>query len=354
MNMNSRDRILAAINHQRPDRLPTDIWATPESWAKLRKHFGEGTDILAALHIDGFAGGWPKYVGPALPAVGPNEQIDYWQIRRKTMTYDQGEYCELACCPLAKAQTIDDIEAYPWPQADWFDCTGMAQTFRQAREKQAVQVGYQAPFFYHNLLRGLELSLMDPLVEPEFTQHLMERITESFLAIHRRIFEACEGLIDVTQVTDDLGMQTGPMISLATFRTFYKPCMKRMIELAREFGIKVMHHDDGAMRMFLPDLIEIGIDILNPIQWRCPGMECAGLKRDFGKQLCFHGGIDNQQTLPFGTPEAVRKEVREVIDALASDHTGYIFAPCHNIQVVSPVENVIAMYDEAWKYGKLA
>ena len=166
------------------------------------------------------------------------------------------------------------------------------------------------------------------------------------------MFEACEGLIDVTQVTDDLGTQNGPMISPRTFREFYRPHMQRFIDLAHSFGIEVFHHDDGAIRAFIPDLVEMGIDILNPMQWTCPGMELEGLKRDFGGDLCFHGGIDNQRILPFGTPDEVRAEVRHNIDALASDRTGYILAPCHNIQPITPVENIVTMYDEAWKYGK--
>jgi len=351
--MNSRERMLAAINHQRPDRIPTDIWATPETWAKLRRHFGETADLRSILHIDGFAWAAPKYIGPELPPVGVGETINYWQIRDKAINYGGGEYSETSQSPLASAQTIDDLEAFPWPRREWFDFSVMAEPLRQGQQKQATQVGYQAPFYYHNQLRGLEQSLIDPLVDPEFTHHLLGRLTDSFLSIHRGMFEACGHLLDVTQVTDDYGMQTGPMISMETFGAFYKPCLKKMIDLAKEFGIKVFHHDDGAMRAFLPELIELGIDILNPVQWRCPGMECDGLKRDFGKKICFHGGIDNQQTLPFGTASDVRKEVRAVIDALAGDGTGYIFAPCHNIQVVSPVENVIAMYDEAWKYGKL-
>jgi uroporphyrinogen decarboxylase len=193
---------------------------------------------------------------------------------------------------------------------------------------------------------------MDPLIEPEFTHHLLERMCDFIYRYHRRMFEACEGLMDLAEVADDYGMQTGPMISLGTFRTFYKPHVQRFIDLAHEFGMKVFHHDDGAIRAFLPDLVEMGMNVLNPIQWRCPGMEAEGLKRDFGRALTFHGGVDNQQTLPFGSVEDVRAEVRQLIDTLACDKTGYILAPCHNIQAVTPVENIVAMYDEAWQYGK--
>lgn len=166
------------------------------------------------------------------------------------------------------------------------------------------------------------------------------------------MFEACAGLIDVAQVTDDLGSQAGPLISLKVYREFYRPHHERFIKLCHEFGIKVFHHDDGSCRAFLPDLVGLGIDLLNPIQWTCPGMDMAELKREYGKRVCFHGAVENQKILPFGTPAEVRAEVRHCIDSLASDGTGYILAPCHNLQVVTPVENIIAMYDEAYTYGK--
>ncbi len=352
--MNARERILAAIKHQPADRIPTDIWATKEVWAKLRTHFGEGVDIVAALHIDGFAGVGAEYVGPPLPAMAEGESVDLWGIRTKRIVYDGGDYDEQSLNPLGKAQTIDDLNAYAWPTSDWFDYSKMRAKAEQVRQAQVVACGYMAPFYYHNLLRGLEQSLIDPLEAPEFTHELIRRICDFFYAHHRRMFEACEGLIDTAQVTDDLGSQTGPLISLPLYREFYAPHHRRFIDLCHEFGIKVFHHDDGNCRPFLPLLVDMGIDILNPIQWRCPGMDMRDLKAQFGKRICFHGAVDNQQTLPFGTPEDVRSEVRRCIDTLASDGTGYILAPCHNLQAVSPVENILAMYDEAWRYGKMA
>jgi len=216
---------------------------------------------------------------------------------------------------------------------------------------------------------------MDPHDDPEFTRHLLKRLCDFFYEQHYRMFEMCKGLIDVAQVTDDYGSQTGPMISLVAFREFYKPHLQRFIDLCHGFGIKVFHHDDGGIRPFIPDLVEMGIDILNPVQSVCPGMERAGLKRDFGRALCFHGSIENQRPfdfaqgavslvepriLPYGTPEDVRADVRDAIDTLASDGTGYrrrgslaraLLAPCHNLQAVTPIGNIIVMYDEAFRYG---
>ncbi len=350
--MDSRERVLAAFNHERLDRVPTDIWATPEVWDRLKACFGGEADVRAKLHIDGMASVEPSYVGPKLPTVAEGETVDFWGIRTKKTKYAMGAYDEMTVNPLSDARTVEDLERYAWPKADWFDYSGMRAAAKAGRESQVVMSGYMAVFFQHNKLRGLKASLVDPYVRPEFTRLLLGEISDFLYEQHRRMFEACDGLVDVTQVTDDFGTQAGPMISLKVFREFYRPHMQRFIDLAHSFGVKVFHHDDGAIRLFIPDLIEMGVDVLNPLQWTCPGMELEGLKREFGASFCFHGGVDNQRALPFGTPEEVRQEVRHCIDALATDKTGYILASCHNIQPVTPVKNITAMYDEAWKYGK--
>jgi len=128
--------------------------------------------------------------------------------------------------------------------------------------------------------------------------------------------------------------------------------MKRVIDLVHQAGGFVFHHTDGASRKIIPDMIEAGIDLLNPIQWRCPGMEREGLKKDFGDKIVFHGAVDNQYTLPFGTVEEVIQEVRDNIRILGYDG-GYILAPCHNIQAVSPPENITAMYAAGYTEGWL-
>ena len=350
--MTSRERYLAAINRRPVDRVPLDIWATEETWAKLRAHFGSEEEARRSLHLDNVARIGPAYVGPPLPPAPEGETVDMWGIRAKPVAYDGGVYQEWSFHPLAAAQTIDDLEAYRWPQADWFDYSNMKAAAEEQHKTSVVQCGYMAPFFFHNLLRGLEISLMDPLAAPEFTRHLLSRLCDFFYEHHRLMFEACDGLIDMAEVTDDLGCQTGPLISLDVYREFYARDHKRFIDLCHEFGVKAFHHDDGGMRPFLPDLVEMGIDILNPVQWACPGMDMVELKAEFGQRICFHGAVDNQRILPFGTPEEVRAEVRHCIDSLASDGTGYILASCHCIQSNTSVENIIAMYDEAWRYGR--
>ena len=350
--MTSRERMLAAIRREPLDRVPTDIWATPEVWTKLRDHFGDGIDVRAELGVDGMAGIAPDYVGPALPEAPPGETLDFWGMRRRTVAHAGGTYAELIHNPLAQARTVADLDAYAWPRSEWFDYSALRERAAAARQIQVVQCGYMAPFYYHNLLRGLELSLFDPVDDPAFTHALLERLCGFFYDHHRRMFEACGDLVDVAQVTDDLGCQTGPLIGLPTYREFYAPWHRRFCDLCHEFDIAVMHHDDGGCRDFLPDLLDMGIAVLNPVQHNCPGMDMAGLKADFGDRLCFHGAVDNQAVLPFGTMADVRAEVRRCIDALAADGTGYVVAPCHNLQGITPVDNILAMYDEALTYGQ--
>ena len=345
--MNFRERMLAAIDRKPVDRLPTDIWATPEVFDDLARHFGGGVPVPDALEIDGFVVATPRYIGPTLP-----EGTDYWGMHHSPIRTQHGAYDEQDFSPLAFAQTLDDLDRYPWPSADWFDYESLVEPLRAGREKRATQVGFMPPFYFHNRLRGLEQSLVDPLDDPELTHEILRRITDFLLEHHRRMFEAADGLVDLTHVTDDLGSQTAPLLSLETWREFYKPHTARLIEMSKAHGIRVMHHDDGAIRPFLPDLVDLGIDMLNPVQRTCPGMDAVALKRDFGDRIAFHGAVENQRILPFGTPEEVRAEVRYCIDSLASDRTGYVVCPCHNLQAGTPVENILALYDEARRYGR--
>ena len=139
-------------------------------------------------------------------------------------------------------------------------------------------------------------------------------------------------------------------MSPALFRRFLRPTLGRMIALAHGHGVRVFHHDAGAIRPLIPDLLDIGIDVLNPIQWRCRGMERAALARDFGSRVVFHGGVDNQQTLPFGSPADVRREVEDNL-AFFSTCKGYIVAPCHNIQANTPTANIVALYETVRRRG---
>ena len=177
--MNRRARILAAIEQRPVDRIPTDIWATPEVQAKLQDLFGCDTFIETwdHLHIDGIVGIAPDYVGPALPDVGPERRINEWGFVNRWQGHASGGYWEQEVYPLADAETIADIDAYDWPQPSWYDYSVLRDK-AAAHPERAIMYGYIAIFFYHNLLRGLELSLMDLALRPEFSAHLIRRISD--------------------------------------------------------------------------------------------------------------------------------------------------------------------------------
>lgn len=346
--MNHRERILAAIRRQPVDRTPTDIWATAEVWDRLSAHLGaaDRLEIYDKLGIDGIPGISPPYIGPPLRQEEGVYREDAWGMGYRVQAYATGSYSEQVYYPLAEAETIADLDAYRWPSPDWYDYSALPGLAAQYPDR-AVQCGYAAVFYYHNKLRGLELSLMDPLLRPEFTRELVRRVSDFFQEYHRRCFEAAGKSIQITQVTDDLGSQHGLLISPRLFDAFYRDPIQRAIDLAKSHGLLVFHHDDGDLRQMLPTLVEMGIDLLNPIQWRCGNWDLAALKAEYGGRLCFHGGVDNQITLPHGTPDDVRREVRWLRETLGGDGTGFILAPCHNLQAVTPVENIIALYEAA-------
>lgn len=349
MTVSPRDRVMAAIARQPLDRLPTDYWGTSEMNHHLMEALGARSmpDVWRQLNIDKIVQVGPAYTGPAC-----EPGCNYWGMAYEAVPHAGGHYHEQVVYPLADAETIDDLEQYRWPSPDWFDYSVLRDACLGVPE-YAIDVGYYAIFFFHLQLRGLENALVDPLLNPEFTQHLLMRL-DAFMGEHcARCMEATDGLAQITQVTDDYGCQSGPIMSLDTFRGFYLPYIEAACARARAFGLKVFHHDDGSIRLFIPELLKAGIDVLNPVQWRCPGMELESLKADFGDSLCFHGGVDNQVVLPFGTPEEVTEEVRRDIEVLASDGTGYIVAPCHNFQGNTPIANVLALYEAAHKYGRL-
>jgi uroporphyrinogen decarboxylase len=350
--MNHRERILSAIQHKPVDQIPTDIWATDEVWERLRSycHVSSNIEVYDKLDIDGIIGITPPYVGPAL-RVEENYHENEWGMGYRKQAYGTGSYDEQVRCPLAEAETVDDLEAYRWPSPDWYDYSALPGIAAKYPDR-AIECGYTAIFYYHNLLRGLELSLMDPLLRPEFTQSLIQHLSDFFNEYHRRCFESIHSLVHTTQVTDDWGSQYGLLTSKRVFDQFYRQGTQRAINLAKKYGIFVFHHDDGDMRPLLPTLVDMGIDILNPVQWRCGNWDLKAIKAQYGARICFHSAVDNQRTLPFGTSDDVVNEVKGLIETLGCDRTGFIIGPCHNLQPVTPVENILALYEAAHRYGR--
>ncbi|HLD36082.1 MAG TPA: uroporphyrinogen decarboxylase family protein [Planctomycetota bacterium] len=345
--MTPRERWQAVLKRQKPDRVPMDYWATEEVNEKLKKFLGcsDMLEVFKKLHIDRPVVVRPRYIGPAV-----SDGSDIFGCRYRIVDYGTGKYEECIHNPLAKYETLEELQKdYRWPSADWYDYSGIAGQLK-GKEEYPVQGGGSEPFMAYKELRGQELALMDLIANPEIVHYCLDKLFDLAYTNTQRIYEQILGRVTYSYIAEDMGSQDDLMFSPAQIREFLIPRMKRMIDLAHRNGAAAFHHNDGSIRKIIPDMIQTGIDILNPIQWPCKGMEREGLKRDFGSQVIFHGAVDNQRILPFGTKDEVRQEVLDNLRILGQ-FGGYILAPCHNIQSVTPPENIVAMYETGYENG---
>ncbi len=239
--------------------------------------------------------------------------------------------------------SLQEIEAFPWPSCDNVDYSTIAAQCDRY-EGHAIALGNADIFERPAIVRGLENFFCDTALNPEWVNFMVKQFLDFYVEDFLRCMEACKGRIDVYYALTDLGTQSGLFQSRETFRRFIAPSIKTLADMAHGCGVKFMFHSCGSVRKLVPDLVELGVDILNPIQPAAVGMEPEGLKRDFGKQLCFHGGIDIQYLLPLESAEAVRAEVKRRV-AILGEGGGYIIAPSHNLQPDIPTANILAMYD---------
>ena len=347
--MTPRERWMAVLEKKKPDRVPMDFWGTPEITLTLQKHLGCETrhEMLEKLHVDFVVGVAPAYVGPEM-----SPGSDIFGCRGQTVDYGSGEYWEIIEHPLANYQTVEEIkEAYIWPKSDWWDYSGISEQLTGLEEYPVVGGGSE-PFLTYKDLRGQEQAMIDLATNPNIVHFCLEQLFELSYQHTLRILDALPGKVTYCYIAEDLGGQHNLLFSPTHIRKYLFPGMKRMIELTHQAGASVFHHDDGNITRILPGLVELGIDILNPIQWRADQMDRQALKGQYGTRLVFHGGMDNQYTLPFGTIEEVRQEVRENL-CILGEGGGYILAPCHNIQPNTPLENILAMYETGYEEGFL-
>lgn len=343
--MTPRERWIACLERKETDRIPTDYWATPEATQKLVTYLGLDSpdEIYDRLHIDRLITVSGRYVGPEIP-----EGENVFGCKSKEVDYGTGTYSECVYNPLAEYETVAEIEAnYEWPDPDWWDYSHIPEQVK-GWEDHPIRGGGSEPFLTYTQLRGQEQAYMDMVIHPDICHYCLDKLFDLAYKDTERIYDQIPGMVLVSYVAEDLGSQEGLLFSPAQIHEFLLPRMKRMMDLVHDAGAYVFHHSDGAIREILPDMIETGIDVLNPVQWRCKNMDRQGLKDDFGDQIVFHGAMDNQYTLPFGSVEEVNQEVAENIRILG-DGGGYILAPCHNIQAVGPPENIVAMYETAYE-----
>jgi len=342
--MTGRERWEAALRREKPDRLPMDYRSTGEFTDKLLRHTNcaDLDSFCEKYHIDNWLHLAPRYTGPDRA-----DGSDLFGCRFADIDYGTGSYRECVFHPLAEYETIDEIErGYSWPDADLYDYSHIGEEARANAQRPLIAGGWE-PFLVYKHLRGEEQGYIDLIENPELCRYIMGKLFDFAYITTERVLGEAGGRVLLSDCSEDLGSQTGLLYSPAQIREFFLPLHKRMIDLQHSHGAKVVWHTDGAARDILPDLVALGIDVLDPIQWRCPGMEREPLMRDFGNRLVFHGGVDNQWTLPFGSAEDVREEVRANF-GIFGKYGGYIMGPCHNFQSVGPAENAVAMYETGY------
>ncbi|MCC5836024.1 MAG: hypothetical protein JJU20_14955 [Opitutales bacterium] len=350
--MKPKERILHTLNRIPTDRPPVDVWLTPEVLQDLRRHTGieDELTLYQKLGVDKIVWIFPGY---QTASYDPNHSQgrDPWGVPTVQVQSGAATYQEYGDPPLGEMDEVEEMQSYPlWPDADSFNYKAAREAAERARRFDFATIGpWVSHFEIYCHLRGMENALMDTVAEEEFLTATLDRIESIQTAMMERYFSELGDLVDMLFISDDLGTQESQLISVPTFQKHLKPRLRRWCDLAHRHGKKVLFHTDGSSRAFLPDLFDAGVDVLNPIQHVCPGMERAQLKADFGDAFIFHGGIENQSILPRGTPEQVRREVHSCLDTLGAGG-GYIPSSCHNIQAGTPVENVLAMIEAVHNY----
>ncbi|MEK6797302.1 MAG: uroporphyrinogen decarboxylase family protein [Spirochaetota bacterium] len=350
--MDSRERVMTSVSLGKPDRIPLDFSANEATLSRLHRDLNTRThhELLTRLHADiidirGVVD--PLYRGPIprqreLPG-GIAE--NFWGWRTKVMQTPTGaetSYCDFI---LKDCTTVEELMTHRWPKADWFDFSGFSERLGEWRGFAVMASGasiWQHPTF----LRGIEQLLMDILIAPDIAAFMIDTFTDFYIDYFDRMFSAAPGRIDILRIADDLGMQDRLLVSPDVFRDIFVPRLRRIIDMAKSHGVKVMFHSCGAIVPLIDSIIDAGVDILDPIQVTAKGMDPAMLKERFGTRLCLHGAIDTQYLLPCGTPADVQNAVISMADILG-ENGGFIMSPSHVLQSDVPTDNIIALYDTA-------
>lgn len=339
--MIGRERVLKAAAHEAPDRCPVFLGRVDDMqvWEKAFgvKTADELREMLGCdLRKTDYSGVFTKEAGKTIWG-----SDDAWEAG---YSGERGGY------PLQNAQSVKDIENYRWPNPNDVDYELLKNRTRSidAQYSRILSLGFLPPFNTLMDMFGMEEALVMFYTSPKVIEAALERIVDYLLIVMKRAMSDSAEYVDFFWLGDDFSTQRGMMISPELWRKFLKPVYSKLFELIKSFGLKVWFHSCGAFEPVRPDLTDIGIDVWETVQAHLVGNEPEKLKNEFGKHVTFFGAINCQQTLSFGTPDDVRKEVRERI-AVFGKNGGYICGPDHSIQGNMPPENIFALYDEARK-----
>ena len=364
--MNSRERLLTAFAHKPPDRCPTYIWINDDTMERLVEHLGVGSpeearDVLGIdkWHAVGSDVAYPNdYVSypdgyrDRIDALVPREYRDNSSFQvtgngRVARIHEGVPYLEdTVWCPLQDAETAGDLDAYPFVQEGWIQLAdGLEQEIQGYKDAgYVVYAGLSHPFKSAWLLRGMRDVLMDYLIRPELTKAIYDRIYPLATALGERLVSAG---VDMIQIVGDLAFQTGLIMSPDIWRKFHKWRLGEMISRLKGINpeLQFYMHSDGDVSAIIEDLIDVGVDVLNPIQPEC--IDPLWIKREYGDRLTLHGAVSLQRTLPFGSPQDVREEVRYLIEN-CNVNGGFVIGPSNVLFKEIPPENIVAMYEAVY------
>ncbi|MBL7210784.1 MAG: hypothetical protein ISS61_00235 [Desulfobacteraceae bacterium] len=372
--LTSRERIRLALNHQETDRIPVDLGGsdcttiTVKAYDNLKEHLGFKGDtrvfsrrfqtVLVAeelqrmLHCDVRVIPYRPSIRDRARSTADITYTDEWGLDYQS----DGLYFNIINSPLKNA-TLDDLEGYDWPDpSDPERVKGVAEEARYWHDHSTYALlgpGIACSLFEQCwYLRGFEQFFLDLVVDKAFAHALLRKVLDIRKVMYGRFLEEAGKYLDVIYVADDIAMQSGPMMSIEMFREMIKPYYKEYFTFLKEkTEAKLLYHCCGGVEPFLEDLIEAGIDIINPVQTTAGGMDPANLKEKYGDRIVFWGGIDTQRILPKGTPGEVQEETQKMLRIMGSGG-GYVLAAVHNVQPDTPPENIMAMLDTAFQYRR--
>ncbi|UCF00410.1 MAG: hypothetical protein JSV82_04925 [Planctomycetota bacterium] len=380
--MTSRERVIKALNHEIPDRVPIDLGGFQTgihktAYGELLAHLGITDEITILDPVQQLAKPCEevlerfnvdiRYVCAHSPdsfrgQIEQNRrQGKLWHDLKDefgvvwAMPDDQQLYMDISHHPLAEA-TVDDIADYPFPDgSDLTRFTAVRQLALQVRNETpyAISTGIGGVVYeYCWYMRGLERWFMDMIENIDFCEALLDQTLKFWMDYYRGFMAEVGDIIDIVMIGDDLAGQHGPLFSPDFYRRFVKPRHKKIIQHIKSLtSAKIWYHTCGGCVEYIPDLIDNGIDILNPVQIGAANMNPEYLKNTFGRNIVFWGGgIDSQHVLPFAKPDEIREHVRKNLEAFKPGG-GYVFNSVHNIQAGVPAENIVAMYDAAYEFG---
>ena len=348
--MDSKERVAITLAHEVPDRMPVNFRAVDAVCKNLQQRLGVDYEgLLRHWNVD-FREVIPPYIGPKLPVLDGGVEIDIWGVGRSIVEHPGGGRDVMVTYhPLADADNEADIKNHHWPKTEWFDFTAVPAICKSytgyALSSKGIHVeGWHGIFHMLTYLFGMEKGIMYLAARPDLIEAATKEIMTFFLDYYQRLFEAGKGDFDLLFYKDDFGSQNNLLISQKMVRDFFMPHTKNLCDLAASHSVKFVQHSCGAVYKIIPDFIEAGVAVLDPIQVTAKGMDVVELKKNFGADLVFHGGIDTQHLMPFGTVDEVRSETRRTIEILGKDG-GYFFSPSHRFQADTSIENIVASYD---------